>query len=192
MTQAPARNLQDFFLRKCVQGKHSMAPFAETLRSLAGEHQHVAEIGIRWCAATVPLLLGLPKDGRLYSCDIEHLANPQDWVLEQCPTWSRHYISSLEWEWPCEMDMLLIDGHHTFEQVQGELDRFADRVRRTLVFHDSIAFGSQGGGLPSQTKGRSLGIRPAIDNLMIRDSSWQIHAHDTRMPGLLTLRRCGA
>jgi hypothetical protein len=96
--------------------------------------------------------------------------------------------------------MLFVDSLHTFAQCDAELRRHADSVRKLLVFHDTITFGSIGAAGETgkhswiYTPGESvpqqhLGIRPAIDNLMIRDHSWKIVGHHTESHGLLVLER---
>jgi len=37
-------------------------------------------------------------------------------------------------------DLLLVDTDHTYEQVKAELERHVDKVRRYLVFHDTVTF----------------------------------------------------
>ena len=99
--------------------------------------------------------------------------------------------------------MLFIDSLHTFGQCQKELLLHARRVSTHLVFHDTITFGSVGADgetgnqLWPYRRGMSvplefLGIRPAIDWLMVEDPSWQIEAHYVYSHGLLVLRRHGS
>jgi len=110
--------------------------------------------------------------------------------------WRRWYVPSEEWEWPDEpVGLLCIDGYHTYSQVQTELDRFADRVTGTLVFHDTMSCGIKGDGIANRSIHSSKmmddekGIRLAIDHLMMRDPSWRIASHVPYASGLLVLRR---
>lgn len=97
-------------------------------------------------------------------------------------------------------DMLFIDSLHTYAQCRDELERHADGVGRLLVFHDTLTFGSVGADgetgrqswtySPGQSVPREhLGIRPAIDELMMSDRSWRIEHHYTDSHGLLVLER---
>jgi len=190
--------LEKFYEYKCVGGSHGMAPYARDLRSLASDMTTIGEVGIRFGYSSVPFLLGLQDQKRwrdslkpcnLYSCDIEHL--PQhDELAKHCPEglWTRSYCDSVTWDMP-KVDLLLIDGHHTYQQVKRELVHLEPRVDRYLLFHDSIHFGTVGGGLKHQTKGHSQGIRLAIDELMIAKPEWRLHAHLADGPGVLILRK---
>jgi hypothetical protein len=95
---------------------------------------------------------------------------------------------------------MFVDSLHTYEQVRAEAVH-ADRARRYLVFHDVSTFGEVGavgetgrqswtyvagrGSVPMQHRG----IRPAIDELMIRDPSWRIIERRVESHGLLVLAR---
>ena len=97
-------------------------------------------------------------------------------------------------------DLLFIDSLHTYAQCKAELEAHAHRVFRYLVFHDIMTFGvigadgEKGGHLWEYEVGVSvppeaLGIRPAIDELMIRDPSWHIVKSHVHSHGLLVLER---
>jgi len=181
-----------------AQAPDAMAHHMPALRELASEVDLAAEIGIRRGSSTLALLTGCKGD--VWSCDIEHLplhnvianANGRDGR-----SWRRWYMPSEQWEWPegATVGLLCIDGYHTYSQVKAELDRFADRVTHTLVFHDTMSCGTQGDGIANKAIHKSemmddkLGIRLAIDELMIRDPSWRIASHDPEASGLLVLRR---
>jgi hypothetical protein len=97
-------------------------------------------------------------------------------------------------------DLLFLDANHTFASVDAELRAHADKVSKLLVFHDTITFGSIGARDETgewswqYRRGQSvplehLGIRPAIDLLMIRDPDWFIQEHYFDSHGLLVLCR---
>ena len=182
------------------QAPDAMAHHMSVLRELAAEHDRVAEIGIRRGSSTLALLAGC--SGEVWSCDIEEM--PVHALIADANgrggrrgRWRRWYMPSEEWEWPEgeTVGLLCIDGYHTYSQVKAELDRFADRVTGTLVFHDTMSCGIKGDGIANRSIHSSkmmedeLGIRLAIDELMIRDPSWRIASHDPEASGLLVLRR---
>lgn len=99
-----------------------------------------------------------------------------------------------------DCDLLLLDSLHTYDQVLAELARHAAAVRRYLIFHDVITFGSIGADgesgqhLWTYTPGQSVprdayGIRPAIDAFQIAYPEWQIIASYPESHGLLVLER---
>ena len=171
------------------------------LRALAEQCDDVVEFGVKRGASSAALILG--AKGGVWSYDIlrtpqaDHLqtvAAPK-WAYTAGPTTGDSRCVAPR---PC--DLLFIDSLHTLAQLQVELDRHAGGVRRFLVFHDTITFGSLGADgetgrwswtpAPGQSVPREhLGIRPAIDELMIADPSWHITQHYTDSHGLLVVER---
>lgn len=166
------------------------------LRALAEGCDLAIEFGVKRAASSAALLLGA---SRVISYDL--IATPEARALatKMGSRW-RYVLMDTRHAPVTPCDLLFIDSLHTFAQVGTELRRHADAVQRTLVFHDTITFGSVGAHgetgrhLWTYTPGvmmppEALGIRPAIDALMIRDPSWRIHAHYTDSHGLLVLER---
>jgi hypothetical protein len=147
-------------------------------------------------ASSSALLLGASQ---VWSYDIKETPKARRLAAIAGGRW--HYIiaDSLKVEIP-PCDLLFIDSLHTFAQCDAELRQHASYVTRFLVFHDTLTFGSVGAdgetgrqqwayqagvSVPEQC----LGIRPAIDALMIRDRSWRIAYSSPRSHGLLILER---
>lgn len=166
------------------------------LRELASECETAVEFGVRRANSSVALLLGVKR--QLTSYDIEwpqryaHLISRIEAAAG--PKWLKIPRDSREAEFQ-ETDLLFIDSLHTYDQVAAEL-RHADRVRKFLVFHDSISHGSIGQD-PVKRKDATtwvpnpevMGIRPAIDHFMIAHRDWRIRDHFTDHSGLLVLER---
>lgn len=168
------------------------------LRALASLAPFVVEFGVKRGASSSALLLGCDH---VVSYDIVETAEARALAKAAGSRWEYRIQDSREAPiQPC--DLLFIDSLHTFGQCDAELRRHADAVGRWLVFHDTVTFGSIGAdgetgrhlwlyhahpGQPVPTW--ALGIRPAIDALMIRDASWRIVAHYTDSHGLLVLER---
>lgn len=176
--------------------KQAMTPHLPRLRALAEGLSLAVEFGVKNGASSSALLLGA---AHVISYDIA--ATPSARLLERLAgdRWEYWIADSRTADFP-SCDLLFVDSDHTYAQVDAELRRHASRVRHRLVFHDTITFGSIGSqgetGAQSWTyvNGRSvppehMGIRPAIDHLMIRDPSWRIVAHYTDSHGLLVLER---
>ena len=110
------------------------------LRDLALGCEVAQEFGVKKAASSAALLLGAE---RVVSYDIVPTHEARRLAQEVGPRWSyRIQDSRLAAPTPC--DLLFIDSLHTFAQVAAELNRHADSVRRWLVFHDTITFGSIG------------------------------------------------
>lgn len=174
----------------------AMAPHMERLRALADGLVLAVEFGVKRASSSVALLLGA---NRVISYDIVDTSHARHLQAIAGDRWDYRLEDSRKATIP-DCPLLLVDSLHTYAQVKAELERHAHRVRRFLVFHDVLTFGVIGAngetGAHSwqQRPGQSvppehLGIRPAIDELMIRDPSWRIAASYTDSHGLLVLER---
>jgi len=187
-------HLEALYERHCAAGT-AISPHLPRLRALADGCDLAVEFGVKRGASSCALLLGAK---RVVSFDV--VATPQARELEKIAgdRWDYRLEDSRTADVP-ECDLLFIDSLHTFDQVHAELEH-AGKVRRTLVFHDTVTFGSigahgeTGDHLWQYKRGQSvplqaLGIRPAIDDLMVRCPEWRIAAHYVDSHGLLVLCR---
>lgn len=186
--------LEDIYRLHCAEPR-AMSRHLPRLRALAEGCDVAVEFGVKHGASSSALLMGAR---RVVSYDI--VESPQARELEQvAPHWEYRIEDSRTAEIP-ECDLLLIDSLHTYQQCRAELEHAADLVRHWLIFHDVLTFGSVGADgetgeqLWTYRNGESvpqecLGIRPAIDELMIRDPMWCIAASYTDSHGLLVLER---
>ena len=145
------------------------------------------ELGVKHGASATALLLGC--NGDVWGFDIA--MTPEARRLGELAGNRWHYVigDSRTADVP-DCDLMFIDSMHNYEHVRAELEAHADKVSKYLVFHDTITFGSFGAVDESgRTVEGVLGIRPAIDELMMRDQTWFIERHDTHSHGLLVLER---
>lgn len=183
--------LQVIYNRRLISGD-AMAGHMDRVMRLARECETCVEFGIRRANSTVALLVGCP--GRVYSYDVERLPQFHDPILDAAGNrWVPTYADTTTIDIP-ECDLLLHDSFHNYAVVKADLDRHADKVRKYLVFHDSITCGTVGEGIPGNHRSPlfqdTRGFRMAVDELMIRDPSWRIAAHYPDHNGLLVLQRC--
>lgn len=179
-----------------VAGATAIAAHLPRLRALAEGLDVAVEFGVKRGASTSALLLGA---ARVVSYDV--MRTPEAMALEALvgPRWSYRIADSRTASFG-HADLLFVDSLHTYDQVRAELEAHAASVRRYIVLHDVLTFGSVGARGESGEQlwrykaGQSvpleaLGIRPAIDELLIRDPTWHIAAsyHDSH--GLLVLER---
>ena len=153
-----------------------------TLRDLASYCDHVTEFGMRWCSSSIAFLAGLPPRGQLISYDI----NPdcqRPAVAIQSKWWEFIVADTSQLDEIAATDLLFIDTLHDAAQVTAEL-RHADKVRRWLVFHDTVLFGTA-----DESTGQPPGIMHAILTFMARHPEWQVRSHSYESCGLLVLER---
>jgi hypothetical protein len=164
------------------------------LAELATGLDLAVEFGTRRGTSTSALLTGAKW---VISVDLQETPEARQLKTIVGDRWDYRLASSLDIDIP-SCDLLFIDSLHTYKQCDGELKKHAGQVHKYLVFHDSIWRGSWGEGCHDMelTRHRDpkvreqwLGIRPAIDFLMIRDPSWFIVAHHVEACGLLVLER---
>lgn len=151
-----------------------------TLRSLAAQCDHVTEFGVRRGVSTVALLYGQPK--RLISYDLKTAPEVSGLSSRQgeCVFEFRQGDSrSVEIE---ETDMLFIDTTHQAEHTAAELKNAAGKVRRWLVFHDTVTFGEVGDN-------GSPGILHAIRDFVRSNPEWSVIRDDKNNHGLMVLSR---
>ena len=183
MNREPVESLYEKY---CSESRAS-SPHLPTLRRYAARCRSCAEFGVKDGASASALLLGCP--GPVYGFDIKETSAARKLQSLVGKTWVYTICDTREAVLP-ECDLLFLDSMHNYDHVRAELEIHAEKVRKYLIFHDTITFGSVGAldesGNPASG---TLGIRPAIDELMMRDRSWFIERHDYHSHGLLVLER---
>lgn len=101
---------------------------------------NVLEIGVRFGASTTALLLGLDEkcEGHLWSVDTEDcsgvaIGHPHWTFLRLNSVTNAEQIKSII---PSELELLFIDGEHTYETVYADLFNYAPRAK-TVALHDA-------------------------------------------------------
>jgi hypothetical protein len=174
----------------------NMAPHLPRLRDLATGLSECVEFGVRRGGSSSALLLGCEH---LTSYDIKATPEARSLQLLANGRWTYQIQDSATA--PISVcELLFVDGLHTYKQCHAELTRHADSVTKYLVFHDTVWRGTLGEGTADVDRRRlqstdmktlygALGIRPAIDELMLRDRSWQLKASYPELCGFLVLER---
>lgn len=190
----PVKSIESFYTRAQRLNDGFTGAHLDRLRTLATGLDLCVEFGVRRGSSSSALLLGAQ---RVMSFDIQPTPEAQQLKAFAGDRWDYRLESSLAVAIPT-CDLLFIDSLHTYLQCDAELKQHAGQVSKYLVFHDSIWRGSWGEGVKDmkdtrhadrELREKALGIRPAIDALMIRDRSWFIAAHYTDNCGLLVLER---
>lgn len=169
----------------CESGT-AMAAHLPVLRSLAAGCSSAVEFGVKRGGSSSALLLGC---GKVTSFDI--VLNKRAVELKRLAgdAWDYRIESSLTAE-PVGADLLFIDSLHTYSQMAIEISRHGPYAHKYIAFHDTITFGSVGAaGETGKHEPDVLGIRPAIDEFMVRYPHWKIAAHHVNSHGLLILER---
>ena len=153
------------------------------LHKFASSVRHVTEFGVRTGNSTTALLHAGPD--RLIGYDV--FRQPEVALLEAAARHEgltfRFMLQDIRGLPDIEpTDLLLLDSVHTHEQVAFEL-RFAPRVSRYIMLHDTETFGDVG-------ENGGPGIWPAVAEFLRSSPDWELLQHDPRENGLTILRRC--
>jgi len=137
---------------ECKWG-HGMQGYISLLYHIAkrfrGGKKTILEIGVRHGTSTNCFLLGIadskhPEKTHLYSIDLHDTTNILDKFLgkerfeELKPYWTFIQGDSKEVKWDKEIDVLLIDGDHSYEGVKADYEKYAPFVRKggLILLHD--------------------------------------------------------
>lgn len=161
-----------------------------TLYKYAKQCQHVTEMGVRWIVSTWAFLAAQPK--KVISYDIK---NPSEWgadikqVLQMARDEDLNYIFveadvlKIEIE---ETDLLFIDTLHNYAQLKEELRLHASKVRKYIIFHDTVSYGNVD---ESNDQPNSKGIVPAIMEFLQENPNWYLREQFLNNNGLLVIAR---
>lgn len=157
-----------------------------TLYNLALDCVSITEFGVGFGKSTRAFLYALTTTlGTLNSYDILVHDGVQELFLDANVDGLAaifHVASTLDVNIN-ETDLLLIDSHHTYAQVKGELNKHSDRVKKYIAFHDTTLYGISG-----QDHG-SVGIMPAINEWMDTHPQWRIKQEYYNNNGMLVVER---
>lgn len=147
------------------------------LNTLAKECDSVVELGVRTGVSTRAFLV---SNVRLRSYDIEM----NDRVTElfrvaQSLGKDMQYIMGDSLSLDIEpADMMLVDTVHSYDQVTGELNRHANKIRKYIAFHDTYTF-----GLGQEN------VLSAVLDFIMRNPEWSLHHYDVEDNGLTVIKR---
>jgi predicted O-methyltransferase YrrM len=198
-----SRTVHDVYEEFCKQPQYAITHHLPYLKQMAARCDVIVELGVSAGRSSSAFLCGMPENGRLISYDVVITKSARELhrlAGDGGPEWLLCHGRSEE-ATPGEHDMLFVDSLHTYKQVKAELDLWADHCRRWIILHDTVTFGAYAAdgetgrhvprarGSVQVTSPEQLGIRMAVDELMMRDDSWHVERHDWRSHGLLTLER---
>lgn len=192
---ASLSGIESIYRKHCATPT-AISPHLPRLRALADGLDLVVEFGVKRGASSSALLMGAK---RVTSFDVVETLEARELKRIAGLRWDYRIADSRTADVP-PTPMLFVDSLHTYAQLQAELEAHARKVSRYIVLHDTITFGVVGAagesGLHSwqYVKGQScppehLGLRPAIDELLIREPSWRVAAAYNDSHGLLILER---
>ena len=169
-----------------------------TLKKYAEECTHVTEMGVRWIVSTYAFLAARPET--MVSIDMQH---PSKWKasIEDVENYANEInckykfwqANNLEIEIE-ETDLLFIDTWHSYKQLKSELELHASKVRKYIILHDTVLFGTQDELNSYDAFGwfngfEQKGLMPALNEFLEGNKEWTTHEVFTNNNGLIILKR---
>lgn len=147
------------------------------LRKLAQECDSVVELGVRTGVSTRAFL---PLNVRLRSYDIEADTRVSElFSIADKLGKDMQYIMGDSLKIDIEpADMMFVDTVHSYEQVTGELERHASKIRKYIAFHDTYVY-----GLGTEN------VLSAVIDFIVKNPEWEICHYDTANNGLTVIKR---
>jgi cephalosporin hydroxylase len=157
------------------------------LHEIGLECKSVVEFGVGYGRSTRAFIATLLEtNGSLKSYDLVELDGVESLfndAKEKGLNVEFHQENTIEID-TVDTDLLLVDSHHTYEQVQGELAKHASGVKKYIVFHDTVTFGERGQDVGSR------GIMPAIMEFLGSHAfEWEIYLMYENNNGLMVIKR---
>lgn len=179
-----------------------------TLCDLAGQCQHILELGVRGVISSWALVRGLPEGGTLFMNDI----SPCDDMEIKNIAKSEKNVDitfvqgdDLKIDIPTETDMTFIDTWHVYGHLKRELARYAPITKKFLVMHDTTVDAEEGEtircrwdaehqsamtGIPVHEIRK--GLWPAIEEFLAENvGTWELVKRYTNNNGLTIIKRIG-
>jgi len=121
------------------------------------------ELGCGYGRSSFAFLMALQK---LYSVDINHLQTAYELLN---PYFGEKFVriegSSLEFTDYEDVDVMLVDSWHTYGHVKKELEIHAQNIKKYIMFHDTVSFGTLG-------EDGIKGVNDAINEFLAEHPEW--------------------
>jgi hypothetical protein len=141
-----------------------------TLLRYARLCEHITEFGVRDFVSTYAFLLANPK--KLISYDIVKTKLEEKIPIQDNFDYRIEDVLKVDIE---ETDLLFIDTLHTYNQLKQELALHASKVRKYIIFHDTVTFGDA--------------LNPAINEFLEEHKEWVIKEVFTNCNGLTVISK---
>jgi hypothetical protein len=172
----------------------------ETLRKYTQECEVVIEMGVRAIVSTWAFLAGKPK--KLISLDLYNpstfggnLQEVYDAASEAEIDFTFVEQNSLTYNID-SCDLLFLDTWHDFLQLKRELTRHHTKVKKYIIFHDTVSFANideksaeEMAVLNEEETNLPKGLWPAIEEFLYHNKNWIIWEKKPNNNGLTVLKR---
>lgn len=189
--EKPGDKIMEKYLELCVieSDINELLPF---IYEIALDCETCVEFGVRRPTSTYAFLAAKPK--RLISYDIGRYEEEVSEVERLCEDEGQNFqfvladVLQIEIE---ECDCCLFDTYHTYTQLSKELQLHAPKIKKYMMFHDTISFRYNGqqwtpGVADFMNCGR--GIYPAIEDFLKANPQWELYREYDFNNGMVILK----
>ncbi len=173
------KKLTDFCYAYNCWNESDINEHLPTLKYYADECDHVTEFGVRTGVSTWAWLASKAATIRSYDImDVSpYIATHFQAAKEKEKDFTFKQISTLDTSLIIEpTDLLFVDTDHTYDQCSKELKQHANKVKKYIIFHDTVLFG------PNE-------LLKAIDEFIKDNPNWVRHEVYSNNNGLTVLKK---
>ena len=171
-------DLTDFWFNFSKWNKSDINEHIAMMHRYADQCEHVTEFGVRTGVSTWAWLASRAKTVRCY--DIENVIHNLEHHTQSAQDTRKDFkfkqqdtvLDGFEIE---PTDLLFIDTDHTYKQCAKELKMHASKVRKYLIFHDTVNCGSE--------------LMPAINEFLEANKNWIVKEKVWENNGLMVLEK---
>lgn len=146
------------------------------LKRYADMCDHVTEFGVRSGVSTWAWIKSNAKIVRCYDSNKCSLAEHQQAADEIKKEFSFTLVNVLADKFEIEpTDLLFIDTNHTYEQCSKELRKHSDKVKKFIIFHDTVTFGVE--------------LNKAVEEFLEKNKDWMVRETLLNNNGLTVIAR---
>jgi GR25 family glycosyltransferase involved in LPS biosynthesis len=199
ITEKQNKKTSDIFEIEYLNACNTPSDINENLHILydiAKECGHVTEMGVRTGCSTRAFL---NTDVILRSYDLEKdeiVSNLFEYAKKIGKDVEYFEVNVLDIEIE-ETDLLFIDTWHQYEQLDQELNKHSNKVRKYIAFHDTHTYALNGekcsntssGNILTDFKENPYGILPCIIEFTIKNPEWKFKVYKTNNNGMTILEK---
>ena len=139
-------DLTDFWFNFSKWNQSDVNEHIATMHRYANECEHITEFGVRTGVSTWAWLASRAKTIRCY--DINNVINNLNHHIQSSKDTKKDFIfkvqNTIEENFQIDpTDLLFIDTDHTYKQCFRELEMHANKVKKYILFHDTVLCGPE-------------------------------------------------
>jgi len=176
--QIGVNDLTNFWFNFSKWNKSDINEHIAMMHRYADQCEHITEFGVRTGVSTWAWIASRAKTIRCY--DIENVMHNLEHHIQSAKDTRKDFkfipqstiMEGFEIE---PTDLLFIDTEHTYKQCSTELKKHAHKVKKYLIFHDTVNCGSE--------------LMPAINEFLKDNPNWVVKEKVWENNGLMVLEK---